>query len=177
MKIETIRSRWNNYFFAEKPVEGIAIFRILIGLIALFSFFQDSLVMHDFWGPFAIQSTKTSMMNYSFPTLNIFQHLTTQGWYQKPETNLKFINWCKASGLAPSPNCPTVRVEASQNSRIPVLCSYHQVVHLNEAQERVFKGCLADTEIIDTSWFVLDPIVSHYYKRNHPNYYNVPSFS
>ena len=75
MKIETIKSRWNNYFFEEKPVEGIAIFRILIGFLALFTFFQDSLVMHDFWGPFAIQSSKTSMMNYSFPILNIFQHL------------------------------------------------------------------------------------------------------
>lgn len=108
---------------------------------------------------------------------NVFQHLTAQGWFQKPETNLKFINLCEDSGLAPSPNCPTIRVEASQHSKMPALCSYHQVIHLNEEQERVYKGCVSVTEMIDTSWFVLDPIVSHYYKRNHPNYYNVPPFS
>ena len=74
MKYEEIKSIWYNYFFKERPVEGIAIFRILMGLLALFTFLQDSLVMQDFWGPFAIQSMKTSMMNYNFPILNIFQH-------------------------------------------------------------------------------------------------------
>ena len=51
------------------------------------------------------------------------------------------------------------------------------VDQLNADNERVYKGCFEANEIRDSSWFVLDPIVSHYYKRKHPTYYNVPPFS
>jgi len=108
---------------------------------------------------------------------NLFQHLPDQGWFQKPETNLKVITLCKTSGLAPTPNCPTVEVEAAQNSKMLAACTYHQMVHLNSDNQQVYKGCISDSEITDSSWFVLDPIVSHYYKRKHPTYYNVPPFS
>lgn len=75
MKISEVKTRWNNFWYAEKPVEGIAIFRILIGTLALITFTLDSLQMSDLWGPNAIQSVKTGMDNFSFPVLNIFQHM------------------------------------------------------------------------------------------------------
>jgi len=74
-KVESIKEIWFNYFFKKRPVEGIAIFRILIGALAFLTFLQDSLVMNDFWGPDAIQSTQTAAKNFSFPTLNIFQYI------------------------------------------------------------------------------------------------------
>jgi hypothetical protein len=74
-KIENIKEMWFNYFFKERPVEGIAIFRILIGALAFLTFLQDSFVMSDLWGPDAIQSTQTAAKNFSFPTLNIFQYI------------------------------------------------------------------------------------------------------
>lgn len=75
MKLIEVKSKWNNFWFKEKPVEGIALFRILIGLLTLSSFFQDSLLMFDFWGPNAIQSVKTGMENFSYPVLNLFQYI------------------------------------------------------------------------------------------------------
>ena len=84
MRVNEIRSKWNTFFFKEGPVEGIAIFRILLGLLAIFTFLQDSLIMDDIWGPLAIQAPDTMMKNYSFPTLNIFQHL-------KLTTNLLYV--------------------------------------------------------------------------------------
>jgi len=116
-------------------------------------------------------STATPLM------FNIFQHLPDQEWFQKPEANLKFVNLCKTSGLAPSPNCPIISVEAPEGSKMPSLCTYHELIHLNADHLRVYKDCVTDSEIKDTTWFVLDPIVSHYYKRNHPNYRNLPVFS
>jgi hypothetical protein len=74
MQIAEIKNRWHNYFFQERPVEGIALFRILFGLLTLSTFWQDALRMDDFWGPYAIQSVATGMKNYNFPVLNIFQH-------------------------------------------------------------------------------------------------------
>ena len=108
---------------------------------------------------------------------NIFQHLSSQAWFQKPTSDLKFINLCETSGLAPSPICPKIKVSVPFQSKMPAPCSYHQKVQLNKAFQRVYKGCVADTALIDSSWFVLDPIVSHYYKKNHPNYRNLPAFS
>lgn len=74
MKLTDIQDIWNRIFFDKKPAEGIAIFRILLGLLALFTFFQDTLRLEDFWGPYAIQSVETGLKNYHFPTLNIFQY-------------------------------------------------------------------------------------------------------
>ncbi|MFK8037075.1 MAG: penicillin-binding protein 1C [Crocinitomicaceae bacterium] len=108
---------------------------------------------------------------------NIFQHLSDQAWFEKPLANLKLINLCKTSGLSASPNCPTIQVEAAEQSKMPTHCTYHQIIHLNAEYKRVYKGCVSDSEISDTNWFVLDPIVSHYYKQNHPNYDNIPPFS
>ena len=108
---------------------------------------------------------------------NLFQLLSEQSWFEKPETNLKLITLCETSGLAPTPNCPRVEVEAAQNSKMPSQCTYHQMVHLNSDNKRVYKGCISKSQITDSSWFVLDPIVTHYYKRKHPTYYNVPPFS
>lgn len=75
MKANDITSRWNNFFYKEAPVEGVAIFRILLGLLALVTFLQDSLIMTDLWGPMGLQSTDTMMKNYNFPILSIFQYL------------------------------------------------------------------------------------------------------
>ena len=108
---------------------------------------------------------------------DLFQYLPDQEWFQKPETDLKFITLCETSGLAPTPYCPTIEVDAAQNSRIPSLCKYHEIVHLNTELQRVYKGCVSDSEIKDSIWFVLDPVVSHFYKKNHPNYFNPPPFS
>jgi hypothetical protein len=76
MSLKQLRDVWNQLFFDKKPAEGIAIFRILLGLLTLFTFFQDVLRLEDFWGPNAIQSVETGMKNYNFPILSIFQHFT-----------------------------------------------------------------------------------------------------
>ena len=75
MRAKTIYSKWNSFFFKEAPVEGLAIFRILLGLLALTTFLQDSLILNDLWGQIGLQSTETMMKNYSFPILSIFQYL------------------------------------------------------------------------------------------------------
>lgn len=75
MRLQEIKNIWNHFFFTPRPVEGIAIFRILIGSLALITFLQDSLVMHDLWGQYGLQSIQTMQLNYSFPILSIFQYL------------------------------------------------------------------------------------------------------
>lgn len=75
MKLKNLKFLWLDFFFKERPVEGIAIFRILLGLLALTTFVQDSFVMHDLWGSYGLQSIATMKKNYHFPILSIFQFL------------------------------------------------------------------------------------------------------
>lgn len=74
MTLSNITNIWNKLFFDQRPGEGIAIFRIMLGTLTFFTFFQDVLRLEDFWGPQAIQSVATGMKNYPFPVLNIFQY-------------------------------------------------------------------------------------------------------
>ena len=108
---------------------------------------------------------------------NIFQHLPGKEWFQKPEANIQLVNLCQVSGLAPSPHCPVIESEMPVQSKMPPLCTYHQIIQLNVSGERVYKDCHDGSVLTDTSWFILDPIVSHYYKENHPNYNDPPLFS
>ena len=108
---------------------------------------------------------------------SLFYHLSESQWFQKPEADFKFVNLCETSGFAPSPNCPIIRLEVAGRSKMPKLCPYHESVHINSDNKRVFKDCYTDSVIIDTNWFILDPMVSHYYKKNHPNYEDPPVFS
>lgn len=75
MKAKEFCNRWDKFFFQEAPVEGLALFRVLIGSLALVTFLQDSLIMNDLWGPMALQTTETMLKNYSFPIMSIFQFL------------------------------------------------------------------------------------------------------
>jgi penicillin-binding protein 1C len=108
---------------------------------------------------------------------SLFQHVPDQQWFETPIHQLKFINLCEQSGLAPNPHCPTKLVPSSAKGKMPALCTFHKLVHINARQERVNQNCATENDVIDSSWFVLDPIVSHYYKRNHPAYQNLPAFS
>lgn len=108
---------------------------------------------------------------------NIFQHLEAQAWFEKPLSNLKMIDLCSESGLSPTPNCPKTSLEAPITSKMPPLCTYHKVIHINSRQERVFKGCVNESETKDTTWFALSPIVTHYYKQMHPTYRPIPPLS
>jgi len=86
LKIGDLKNKWNDYFFKEVPVDGICLFRIIFGIIVLSTFFQDALYYKEFWGPEAIQSATTSMKNYPFPILNIFQYFEV--------TNLNVLVLC-----------------------------------------------------------------------------------
>lgn len=82
MSWNRIKELWNNYFFKPAPVDGICLFRILFGILVLSAFFQDALFYKDLWGPQAVQSLSTSLKNYPFPILNIFQYFPqSEGLY------------------------------------------------------------------------------------------------
>lgn len=97
-------------------------------------------------------------------------------WFINPESDLKYINLCSKSGLIPTPICPLEEVQMPKKSNLNTICSFHYNILLNNKKERVYQDCKTP-ESIDTTWFSLDPIASHYYKKSHPNYKPLPPFS
>jgi hypothetical protein len=72
ISFKKITEIWNNFFFAPKPVEGIAFFRIIFGCILAFALLCDSTQLEEFFGPFAITSLETVKSQFNYINLNLF---------------------------------------------------------------------------------------------------------
>ena len=56
-------------------------------------------------------------------------------------------------------------------------CPYHHWVHVDqEARFQVNSSCQSMSGMKGTSWFVLPPIVEHYYRKKNPFYRVLPLF-
>ncbi|MCM2350800.1 MAG: HTTM domain-containing protein [Bacteriovoracaceae bacterium] len=65
-------NKWDNFFFEEKPTEGIALFRIVwVGLLLMY-YFADIGNIQDFYGPHALISLDTVREQFPMLHANIF---------------------------------------------------------------------------------------------------------
>ncbi|MAO46691.1 MAG: penicillin-binding protein 1C [Crocinitomicaceae bacterium] len=108
---------------------------------------------------------------------NIFDGLPDYNWFKKPAMELQSIQLCANSGLIPTSNCPTKVQTSVKESSMLLLCDYHTKILVNDRGERVFLNCNDGSIVSDTTWFVLNPIETFYYKKKHPHYRNLPSFA
>ncbi|MGI9531264.1 MAG: penicillin-binding protein 1C [Lutimonas sp.] len=104
------------------------------------------------------------------------QHVSNDNWFVSPKSDLKYINLCSKSGLIPNSHCPQKEVQMPLFSDVKQICSMHKKIILNKENERIFQNCKSSSGI-DTVWFSLDPVASHYYKRSHHNYKPIPTLS
>lgn len=100
----------------------------------------------------------------------------TGPWFRKPVEDLTLIEACKQSGCRAGPDCPEkVETEACVSGLRSEMCSYHQVVHLNEAGTmQVTSDCANPAEIRNVPWFILPPAMEFFYRRRHPEYRPLP---
>jgi hypothetical protein len=77
ISLKTILNRWDRFFFSPKPVEGIAVFRIVWCALLLLSLFFDLGNAEDFYGPKAILSLATVKTQFNYPHLNLFYFMGT----------------------------------------------------------------------------------------------------
>lgn len=67
-----IMSRWDKFFFEEKPTEGIALFRIIWMSLILGYFLIDLGNIQDFYGPHSLISQTTARDQFPFLHANVF---------------------------------------------------------------------------------------------------------
>ena len=78
LTIKNVVRHWDEFFFAQRPVEGIAFFRIFWMALIFCYFLFDLSNIDDFYGPHSILSLTTVKDRFSFIHANLF-HLFTPG--------------------------------------------------------------------------------------------------
>lgn len=110
---------------------------------------------------------------------SVFENLPASAvWFDKPIFNMKVVQVCKKSGYIASLNCPNVKsldIPDVQLRQKP--CPFHKIVNVTKDKNyRVSKGCGDQLDQVTTSWFVLPPVMSYYYQKQHSDYKPLPEY-
>ena len=86
------------------------------------------------------------------------------------------VEICLESGHRASPMCTrTAMMLIPRSGVVSNVCPYHKMVHLsNDMRYRVTDECYSPNDMIHMSWFLLPPAQEWYYRKQHPEYRNLP---
>lgn len=109
---------------------------------------------------------------------DVFDVLPNSDWFAKPFDEMQEVSICKLSGYRAAPNCNETEDKYIQQSGLKTKpCPYHKLVHLNQNETYQVNGSCEDlSNIKHKSWFVLPPLMAHYYKTKNPFYKPLPKF-
>ncbi len=118
-------------------------------------------------------------VNVAAPLMfDVFSLLPSSAWFETPYEEMIELEICSASGYRAGPDCAL-----TENRLIPQagekmeVCPYHRIIHLDEQEQfRVHSDCYETGKMVNTSWFVLPPVMEWYYKRKDPHYKSLPPF-
>ena len=109
---------------------------------------------------------------------DVFDLLPNREWFAKPYDEMQEVSICKKSGYRASVNCDEVEEQFIQISGLKTQpCPYHLLVHLDQTESyQVNSSCVDLNAITHKSWFVLPPLMAHYYKTKNPFYKPLPRY-
>ncbi|WP_223551776.1 penicillin-binding protein 1C [Aestuariivivens sp. NBU2969] len=109
---------------------------------------------------------------------DVFDVLPNSEWFAKPFDAMQQVTICKQSGHRASAHCHDTEERFIQNSGLKTKpCPYHILVHLDKTEQyRVNTSCESLSNITHKPWFVLPPLMAHYYKSKNPFYKPLPKF-
>ena len=109
---------------------------------------------------------------------DVFDLLPNSEWFAKPYDEMQEVSICKKSGYRASVNCDEVEEQFIQISGLKTQpCPYHLLVHLDQTESyQVNSSCVDLNAITHKSWFVLPPLMAHYYKTKNPFYKPLPRY-
>lgn len=119
-------------------------------------------------------------LNVAAPLMfDTFGMLNTSGWFIQPYDEMLELEICAKSGFRAGPDCDDVITQMVPEACTKMeVCPYHRIVHLDrDRQFRVHSDCYEIDEMVNTSWFVLPPVMEWYYKKRNPHYRSLPRFS
>ena len=115
-------------------------------------------------------------VQYAGPILfDVFRGLPNNQFFKEPKSDLQQTNVCKISGHLANSNCPTHKMNIPKAGINSPLCPYHQTYFTDFAEQfRVNASCESLENIKKQTYFVLPPVMQHYYKSAHSDYKILP---
>jgi penicillin-binding protein 1C len=109
---------------------------------------------------------------------DVFSQLQGNRWFQQPLPEMAEIVICKKSGYKASALCPDIdSVWIAKPGLSTGLCPYHKTIHLSsDLKFQVHDACAPLRSIKHVNWFVLPPVLEHYYKAVNISYNSLPPF-
>ncbi len=118
-------------------------------------------------------------VNVAAPLMfDVFALLPSSAWFETPYDEMIDIEICVASGFRAGPDCEhtEIRMVPEAGEKMEV-CPYHRIIHLDQmGQFRVHSDCYETGQMVNTSWFVLPPVMEWYHKRKDSHYQSLPPF-
>ncbi len=106
---------------------------------------------------------------------NVFELLPKSDWFVEPHEDLVAIELCERSGYLALPLCPKVEKLVPQKGEMGAPCPYHKEITVDmEEKFRVNASCESVDKRKQALWFVLPPIMEHYYKQKDIFYRALP---
>ena len=109
---------------------------------------------------------------------DVLEGLPPSGWFSTPFDDLVEVTTCAQSGYLANPDCEATTQEWVPRKGLQTeTCPYHKTLLMNTAEShQVTADCYPLDAITRKSWFVLPPVLAHYYGKKHPEYREVPPF-
>lgn len=109
---------------------------------------------------------------------DVFDKLPNSEWFEKPYDDMTEVSICTKSGYRATNICEASRLEFIQNSGlITKPCPYHKIINLDESENyQVNTSCENLDKIKQKSFFILPPLMEHYYKPQNPFYKVLPKY-
>lgn len=99
-------------------------------------------------------------------------------WFDMPSDRLVQEKVCRESGYASGPNCSeTKTILRSNRSKSIEVCSFHQLIRTDTSgRYRLPADCESPLMADTRKWFILPPLMEHFYKMHHVNFKPLPSY-
>lgn len=109
---------------------------------------------------------------------DVFNSLPKSAWFQQPTTGFEETEICKISGHRASELCPEkIKAKVTATAVNSSVCPYHVSILLDKtAKFRVTDECYDPADMRDSTWFILPPLIEHYYKKRFPFYIELPPY-
>lgn len=108
---------------------------------------------------------------------DVAMQLPTNEWFLPPGEQLTEYELCTNSGYPAGPFCTEKQVQTTllHQAGTVMSCPWHQMVRIDPSGSyRVPDGCGTVQNTQAVSWFVLPPLMEHYYRQQHADYIPLP---
>lgn len=108
---------------------------------------------------------------------NVFDVLPKSTWFLEPFEALIEEEICVKSGYLALPICKSVIKRIPKNGVRAKPCPYHKQITVDVSEKfQVTSNCESITNIKNKTWFILPPLMAHYYKQKNADYTILPTY-